>query len=96
MNPQKTNGGNLISSFACSPEKAADDFLLFRQAYQMNTGRSPQNEVIAYHVRQAFKPGEVTPEKQTKSEGNWQKRSQAIITLSLWPPISINPMCTIT
>lgn len=63
MNPEKTNGGNLISSFACSPETAADDFLLFRQAYQMNTGRSPQNEVIAYHVRQAFKPGEVTPEE---------------------------------
>ena len=62
MNPEKTDGGILISSYACSPETAAEEFMLFRQAYQANTGRSQENEVIAYHIRQAFKPGEITPE----------------------------------
>ncbi len=63
MNPEKTDGGMLISSYACSPETAADEFMLYRQEYLMNTGREIENEVLAYHVRQAFKPGEVTPEE---------------------------------
>ena len=63
MNPQKTNDGVLISTYACSPETAADEFMLYRQQYQANTGRTQESEVIAYHVRQAFKPGEITPEE---------------------------------
>ena len=62
MNPQKTDGGTLISSYACSPETAADEFTLLRQTYLENTGRSRGDEIIAYHVRQAFKPGEISPE----------------------------------
>ncbi len=63
MNPEKTNGGALISSHACMPETAANEFMLYRQEYLSNTGREPQNEVLVYHVRQAFKPGEITPEE---------------------------------
>ena len=63
MNPKKTDGGILVSSYACSPETAADEFMLFRQEYQANTGRTQENEVIGYHVRQAFKPEEITPEE---------------------------------
>ena len=63
MNPKKTDGGILVSTYACSPETAADEFMLFRQEYQQNTGRTQENEVIGYHVRQAFKPGEITPEE---------------------------------
>ena len=63
MNPQKTDDGILISTFACSPETAADEFTLFRQEYLTNTGRVQENEVIAYHVRQSFAPGEITPEE---------------------------------
>ena len=63
MNPKKTDGGILVSTYACSPETAADEFMLFRQEYQQNTGRTRENEVIAYHVRQAFKPEEITPEE---------------------------------
>ena len=63
MNPKKTDGGILISTYACSPETAADEFMLFRQEYQQNTGRTQENEVIGYHVRQAFKPDEITPEE---------------------------------
>ena len=62
MNPKKTDGGILVSTYACSPETAADEFMLFRQEYQANTGRTQENEVIGYHVRQAFKPEEITPE----------------------------------
>ena len=63
MNPKKTDGGILVSTYACSPETAADEFMLFRQEYQTNTGRTQENEVIGYHVRQAFKPEEITPEE---------------------------------
>lgn len=63
MNPKKTDGGLLISSHACSPETAADEFMLYRQEYLNITGRKRGDEVLAYHVRQAFKPGEITPEK---------------------------------
>ena len=63
MNPKKTDGGILVSTYACSPETAADEFMLFRQEYQQNTGRTQENEVIGYHVRQAFKPKEITPEE---------------------------------
>ena len=63
MNPKKTDGGILVSTYACSPETQADEFMLFRQEYQQNTGRTQENEVIGYHVRQAFKPEEITPEE---------------------------------
>lgn len=63
MNPKKTDGGILVSTYACSSETAADEFMLFRQEYQQNTGRTQENEVIGYHVRQAFKPKEITPEE---------------------------------
>ena len=63
MNPKKTDGRILIAAYACSPETAADEFMLFRQEYQQNTGRTQENEVIGYHVRQAFKPEEITPEE---------------------------------
>ena len=38
MNPTKTNGGALISSHACMPETAVNEFMLYRQEYFENTG----------------------------------------------------------
>ena len=66
MNPKKTDGGILVLTYACSPETAADEFMLFRQEYQTNTGRTQENEVIGYHVRQddivfRRKPGKLHP-----------------------------------
>ena len=63
MNPAKTDGGKLISSHACMPETAVNEFMLYRQEYLENTGREIENEVLVYHVRQAFKPEEITPEE---------------------------------
>ena len=37
--------------------------MLYRQEYFENTGREIENEVLVYHVRQAFKPEEITPEE---------------------------------
>ena len=65
-NPDKTEGGALISAYACSPETADQEFLLARSAYMAITGRKIHNEVIAYQLRQSFKPGEVTPEEANK------------------------------
>ena len=63
MNPAKTDGGKLISSHACMPETAVNEFMLYRQEYLENTGRENENEVLVYHVRQAFKPEEITPKE---------------------------------
>ncbi|MCQ2401466.1 MAG: relaxase/mobilization nuclease domain-containing protein [Lachnospiraceae bacterium] len=63
MNREKTNGGEYISSYACDPATVDHEFLLARNAYLANTGRHYDHEVIAYQIRQSFKPGEVTPEE---------------------------------
>ncbi len=65
-NPEKTNGGELISSYVCSPETADQEFLLARNEYMAITGRRIHNEVIAYHLRQSFVPGEITPEEANR------------------------------
>lgn len=65
-NPDKTEGGELISSYACAPQTADQEFLLSRNAYLANTGRHIHNEIIAYQLRQSFKPGEVSPEEANK------------------------------
>ena len=65
-NPDKTENGFLISSYACAPESADHEFVLARNQYLTLTGRMNQNEVIAYQLRQSFKPGEVTPEEANK------------------------------
>ena len=63
-NPLKTEGGELISSFECAPESADMEFLLAKGRYASLTGRDQgKRDVIAYHARQSFKPGEVTPEE---------------------------------
>ena len=66
MNPDKTKGGALVTTYGCAQETAASEFMLLRSEYQMNTGRDIQNEIIGYHVRQAFKPGEITPEEANR------------------------------
>jgi len=66
-NPEKTDGGELIYSYQCSPDIADKEFLFAQRQYENITGRKPKkNDVIAYHLRQSFKPGEVTPEQANK------------------------------
>jgi hypothetical protein len=61
-NPDKTNAGELITAYACTPEMADLEFLLSKKEYENITGRQQDKNILAYHIRQAFKPGEVTPE----------------------------------
>lgn len=65
-NPEKTENGAYVSSFACDPHTADAEFLLSKRQYRTLTGREQKNDVIAYQVRQSFRPGEVTPEEANK------------------------------
>ena len=66
-NPEKTKGRQYVSSFQCNPQIAGTEFEFLRNQYQRNTGRSQgENEVVAYHVRQSFTPGEITPEEANR------------------------------
>ena len=66
QNPEKTAGGELVSSYGCSPLTVDEEFLLCKRQYEQSTGRSQKNNVIAYQIRQSFKPGEITPEEANK------------------------------
>jgi len=63
LNPDKTEGGELISAYACDQRSIDAEFALAKRQYRHFTGREEKNDVIAYQVRQSFKPGEVTPEE---------------------------------
>lgn len=63
QNAEKTNGGEYISSYECDPETADQEFLLSKRQYLQMTGRTQEHDVIAYQIRQSFKPGEITPEE---------------------------------
>ena len=61
-NPEKTNGGDLVTAYQCNPSIADQEFLFSKRQYAVITGRERKdNDVIAYHLRQSFKPGEITP-----------------------------------
>jgi len=65
-NPSKTNDGELISSFECDPKTIQGEFLLAKRQYSDITGRQQENDVIAYQIRQSFKPDEISPELANK------------------------------
>ena len=62
-NPNKTNNGELISAYACDHRTLDSEFMFSKRQYKAITGKEERNDVIAYQVRQSFKPGEVTPEE---------------------------------
>lgn len=66
MNPQKTENGKLVSSFACDPHTVVSEFVLSKKQYHSLTGRKQKNDILAYQVRQSFKPNEITPEEAHK------------------------------
>ena len=64
-NPDKTGEGVYIKSYQCDPRTAGEEFLLSKRLYTQKTGRNYGN-VIAYQIRQSFKPGEVSPEQANR------------------------------
>ena len=74
-NPDKTDNGQLITSFACESRCADAEFALAKRQYIQKTGRvRGKDDVIAYQVRQSFVPGEITAEEANRIGVEFAKR----------------------
>ena len=62
-NGEKTEDGKYISSYKCQPDFVDWEFAQSKIDYLKKTWRQPKGDVIAYQIRQSFKPGEITPEE---------------------------------
>ena len=62
-NDLKTEAKKYISTYGCDIETADEEFLLSQSQYHNGVRDVRRKEIIAYQIRQSFKPGEVTPEK---------------------------------
>ena len=66
QNPDKTEQGELVSCYECSPLTVDEEFMLSKRQYELTTGRRQKSDIIAYQIRQSFKPGEITAEEANK------------------------------
>ena len=74
-NPAKTDEGRLVTSYQCNGEIADAEFLLAKRQYIAATGRvRGKDDIIAYHLRQSFVPGEITPEEANRLGQELAKR----------------------
>lgn len=65
--PEKTEQGQLVTGYQCSPKLADREFLFAKKLYTQKTGRvRGADDVIAYHLRQSFVPGEIAPEEANR------------------------------
>ncbi len=83
-NHSKTQDGELIAGYACDPRSADEEFLLAKREYEHITGRNNGiKNVLAYHVRQSFKPGEISPREALETgyelAMRWTKGRHAFI-----------------
>lgn len=82
-NGEKTGNGEYISSYECDPETVDKEFDFAKSRYKQLTGRSREDDIIAYQIRQSFKPREVTPEEANKigyeTAMSWTKGRHAFI-----------------
>jgi hypothetical protein len=63
-NPDKTDGFDFVRTFGCDYATAANEFALAKTIYEQRTGRTRgADDIIAFHLRQSFRPGEITPEE---------------------------------
>ena len=71
----QTDNGKLITGYVCDSRTADAEFLLAKRQYIAATGRvRGTDDVIAYHVRQSFHPGEITPEEANRLGVEFAKR----------------------
>lgn len=66
-NPEKTEKGDLVTTYQCDPFTVDEEFMLQKRQYYQITGKSQYSDVIAYQIRQSFKPGEVTAEEANRT-----------------------------
>jgi hypothetical protein len=60
---KKTEEEKYVSTYGCDPNTITEQFLLSRKIYEGNVRNPHKKDVIAYQIRQSFKPGEITPER---------------------------------
>ncbi len=81
-NEKKANNGAFISS-ECDPKSCDQEFLPSKCEYPHIHSFEYQQNIIAYQIRQSFKPGEVTPEEANRigyeTAMRWTKGSHAFI-----------------
>ena len=65
-NPDKTEQGQYVSSYACSTLTADEEFMLTKRQYDLVNGRRQKSDVIAYQIRQSFRPAEISAEEANK------------------------------
>ena len=63
---EKTEEGKWITAYECDPITAAEEFDLSMREYIQKVGDKASDNVIAYQIRQSFKPGEITPEEANR------------------------------
>ena len=61
-NEEKTEKGELVTAYECNAQIADQEFMSARSEYLKNH-RANKNDILAYQIRQSFKPGEITPEE---------------------------------
>ena len=83
LNPDKTEAGTFLSSYECDPRTAAEEFMLTKRLYHQKTGLDADSDVIAYQIRQSFKPGEITPAEANRlgyeTAMRWTKGKHAFV-----------------
>lgn len=83
LNPDKTEAGTFLSSYECDPRTAVEEFMLTKRFYHQKTGLDADSDVIAYQIRQSFKPGEITPEEANRlgyeTAMRWTKGKHAFV-----------------
>jgi len=65
VNPAKTDHDQWVIGYGCDPATAAAEMLLTKREYELQNEpeRAKPSNILLYQIRQAFAPGEITPEK---------------------------------
>ena len=82
QNPQKTADGSFVTAINCLKQTALQQMILTKQQY------GKEDNYIAWHGYQSFKPGEVTPERCHEigvklAREMWGDKFQVIVTTHL-------------
>lgn len=81
QNPDKTEQGQLVSSYKCSPLTVDEEFMLSKRQYELVNGRRQKNDVIASSIM----PRPVRSMMPTASQGTVK---------SFWKPTGRKLPCT--
>ena len=54
------------AKLGCDPYTVDEEFMLQKRQYYQTTGKKQHSDVIAYQIRQSFKPGEITAEEANR------------------------------